>query len=145
MIRRGRSDPLDLAGFGVDAGELAGREVLEQVLIVRAGEHVLKRGHLAQAARALLHVGADRERGVPPAPGPRSSGTSVARMWRLSDSQVNERVSTSLSRAPAIGFARPVPRRRSRARRHRRDRGRRQSSCRHGTRPANGWTPLPAM
>ena len=56
----GRADSRDLTRLGVDPSELAGREVLEEVFVVRVGEHVLKRGHLAQVPGAFLHVGAGR-------------------------------------------------------------------------------------
>ena len=44
--------------------------MLEEVFVVRVSEHVLERGHLAQAARAFLHVGADG--------GPRRGGSWAA-------------------------------------------------------------------
>ena len=66
-MRAGGTDSRDLTCFGVDPSELACREVLEEVFVVRVSEHVLKRGHLAQVAGAFLHIGADR--------GPRCGGS----------------------------------------------------------------------
>jgi hypothetical protein len=66
----GRTEPRDLARLGIDPGKLAGREVLKEVFVVRVSEHVLERGHLAQVAGALLHVGTSR--------GPRRGGSRAS-------------------------------------------------------------------